>query len=280
MSIKLYKPTSAGRRSASVVGQEDITAKRPTKSLVLMLKKHSGRNSQGKLTVRHRGGGVKRYYRLIDFKQEKYNTPAIVRTIERDPYRGARIALVQYEDKENRYILAPQGLKVGDTVLSSQEAISPNVGFRMPLKCIPIGNLIYNVELAPGEGGKIVRGAGLSAKLLAVENGYAQIKLPSGEVRMLKEDCFASVGQLSNPDHRLTCWGKAGRIRHLGRRPQVRGKAMNPVDHPHGGGEGNCPIGLTHPKTPWGKPAMGVKTRKPNKWSDKFILSHRGKKRR
>ncbi|MDP3244417.1 MAG: 50S ribosomal protein L2 [bacterium] len=278
MSIKVYKPTSAGRRFGSIVGQEDITATNPKKSLILMFKRNAGRNNQGKLTVRHRGGGAKRYYRLIDFKQAKYNIPAVVQTIERDPFRGARIALVQYKDKEYRYILAPQDLKTGDNVLSSLEAISPNAGWRMPLKYIPIGNLIYNIELAPGEGGKIVRGAGLSAKLLAIENGYAQVKLPSGEVRMAKEDCLASVGQLSNPDHRLTCWGKAGRIRHLGRRPQVRGKAMNPVDHPHGGGEGNCPIGLTHPKTPWGKPARGVKTRQPGKWSDKFILSRRGKK--
>lgn len=275
MPIKIYKPTSAGRRRSSVDAFADVTSSEPKKSLVLMLKKYSGRNSQGKITVRHRGGGVKKYYRLIDFNQNKYDMPATVTTIEYDPNRGGRIALVKYQDNEERYILAPQDLRVGMTVMSSQKAITPSVGSRMPLKHIPIGTMIHNIELVPGKGGKVVRGAGLGAKLMVVDSGYGQIKLPSGEVRMIKEDCSATIGFVSNPDRRLIRWGKAGRMRHRGWRPTVRGKAMNPVDHPHGGGEGRSPIGLKHPKTPWGKPALGVKTRKPEKWSNKFILKKR-----
>jgi large subunit ribosomal protein L2 len=275
MALKLYKPITAGRRGASVDAFEDITETKPKKSLLKILKKTGGRNNQGKITVRHRGGGTKRYYRLVDFKQDKYDIPAVVEAIAYDPNRGARLALVKYEDGEERYILAPLGLKPGMQILSSLKAIAPELGYRMPLKFIPIGTIVHNIELVPGQGGKIVRSAGLGAKLLAVEAGYAQLELPSGEVRMVKEDCLATIGQVSNPDYRLIRWGKAGRIRHLGWRPEVRGKAMNPVDHPHGGGEGHCPIGLIHPKTPWGKPALGVKTRKVGKWSDKFILKRR-----
>lgn len=278
MAIKIYKPTSPGRRNSSVDSFADVTAKEPTKSLVVMLQKHSGRNNQGKITVRHRGGGAKRYYRLVDFRQEKFDMPATVVGIEYDPFRSARIAKVRYEDGEVRYILAPTDIHVGSIVLSSRKAITPNIGARMPIRYIPIGTLVHNIELSPGDGGKIVRGAGLVAKLLAVESGFGQIKLPSGEVRALAEDCAATIGTVSNPDHSLIRYGKAGRMRHRGRRPAVRGKAMNPVDHPHGGGEGHNPIGLKHPKTPWGKPALGVKTRKANKWSDKFILKRRNKK--
>ncbi|MEK7607203.1 MAG: 50S ribosomal protein L2 [Patescibacteria group bacterium] len=278
MAIKIYKPTSPGRRNSSVDSFADVTAKEPTKSLVVMLQKHSGRNNQGKITVRHRGGGAKRYYRLVDFRQEKFDMPATVVGIEYDPFRSARIAKVRYEDGEVCYILAPTDIHVGSIVLSSRKAITPNIGARMPIRYIPIGTLVHNIELSPGDGGKIVRGAGLVAKLLAVESGFGQIKLPSGEVRALAEDCAATIGTVSNPDHSLIRYGKAGRMRHRGRRPAVRGKAMNPVDHPHGGGEGHNPIGLKHPKTPWGKPALGVKTRKANKWSDKFILKRRNKK--
>ena len=280
MPIKIYKPTSAGRRNSSVDTFEDITEKEPTKSLVLMLKKHSGRNNQGRITVRHRGGGTRRYYRMVDFHQEKFDMPATVSSIEYDPFRGGRIAKVRYGDGEERYVLAPFGVGVGDTILSSQKAITPNIGSRMPIKHIPVGTLIHNIELMPGKGGKIVRGAGLVAKLLALEAGLGQIKLPSGEVRAISEDCAATIGTVSNPDRSLIRYGKAGRMRHRGRRPTVRGKAMNPVDHPHGGGEGHNPIGLKHPKTPWGKPALGVKTRKANQWSDKFILKRRSSKRR
>lgn len=263
-----------------MVSGEGLQKGRPKKSLILILKRNSGRNNQGKITVRHRGGGTRRYYRLIDFKQDKYDMPAVVEAIEYDPNRGARIALIKYEDNEERYILAPQGFKAGSKVLSSKEnIILPNEGYRMPLKNMPVGTLVYNIELIPGKGGQMVRGAGLSAKLLAVENNFAQVKLPSGETRMIKDECMANIGQLSNQDRRLVTWGKAGRIRHRGWRPTVRGKAMNPVDHPHGGGEGNCPIGLVHPKTPWGKPALGVKTRKPGKWSDKFIVNKRNRNR-
>lgn len=275
MAIKLYKPITAGRRKSSVDAFEDITATTPKKSLVVILKKKSGRNSQGKITVRHRGGGSKRFYRLVDFKQDKYDQPAIVQSIEYDPNRGARIALIRYKDGTERYILAAQGIKTGSVILSSLKAIAPEAGFRMPLKLMPIGLLVHNIELEPQMGGKIVRGAGLSAKLMAIENGFAQIEMPSKEIRLVKEDCLATIGAVSNPDHRLVRLGKAGRSRHRGKRPSVRGKAMNPVDHPHGGGEGHNPIGLVHPKTPWGKPALGVKTRKAKKWSNKFILKRR-----
>lgn len=274
MPIKIYKPTSPGRRKASVDTFEDITKFEPEKKLIVIKKKKAGR-SGGKITVRHRGGGAKRFIRIVDFKQDKFDMPAKVLAIEYDPNRSARIALVLYADGEKRYILAPLGLKVGDEILSSKGKIEYKLGNRMPLEWIPIGAMVCNIELRPGEGGKLVRGAGLGAQLLAVEGDYAHLKLPSGEIRVVPKSCAATVGQLSAPDRRLVRWGKAGRVRHKGIRPAVRGKAMNPVDHPHGGGEGHCPIGLKHPKTPWGKPALGVPTRKSGKWSDKFIIKRR-----
>lgn len=252
----------------------DITRSKPEKSLIMIKKRTGGRNNQGKITVRHHGGGAKRYIRLIDWKQDRFDAPAKVEAIEYDPARGARIALIEYPDKERRYVLAPENMKVGDSIYSYKEKGEIKMGNRMPIEFIPVGIMVYNIELTPGEGGKIVRSAGLGTQILAIEGGFAQLKMPSGEIRMVAKECRASIGQVSNPDHRLVRLGKAGRMRHLGVRPRVRGKAMNPVDHPHGGGEGNQPIGLTHPKTPWGKPALGVKTRK-KKWSDKFILQRR-----
>lgn len=278
MPIKVYKPTSAGRRNSSVDTFADITTSKPHKPLLVMLKKQSGRNNQGRITVRHRGGGAKRYYRMVDFMGNKFDMPATVQTIEYDPNRGARIALVEYADKEKRYIVAPVDLKVGDTVLSSQSQIAPKLGYRMPLKYIPVGSLVYNIELKAGRGGVMVRGAGTQAQLMALNDGFAEIQLPSGETRLVYDTCAATIGTVSNPDRRLIRWGKAGRTRHRGRRPQVRGKVMNPVDHPHGGGEGKQPIGLTHPKTPWGKHALGVKTRNKKKWSKGFITKRRSKK--
>ncbi|MBI2552333.1 50S ribosomal protein L2 [Candidatus Uhrbacteria bacterium] len=275
MPIRILKPTSSGRRNISVDAFEDITKHEPEKSLTVMLPTHAGRNIQGKVTVRHRVGGAKRYYRLIDFKQDRYDLPAVVEAIEYDPYRSARIALIKYADGERRYIVAPNGLKVGAAVISSRKPVEPKPGNRMPLKYIPVGQPIFSIELEPATRGILVRSAGESAVLLALENGYAQVQLPSGEVRKVSQDASATLGQVSNPDRRLIRWGKAGRMRHKGRRPTVRGKAMNPVDHPHGGGEGHNPIGLTRPKTPWGKPALGVKTRKREKWSDSLIIKRR-----
>lgn len=275
MPIRIVKPTSPGRRNFSVDTFEDITKTEPEKSLTVMVRRHAGRNAQGRITVRHRVGGASRYLRLVDFKQEKFDIPAIVQSIEYDPYRSARIALVKYSDDEKRYVLAPDGLKVGDTVLSSLTAIPPKPGNRMPLKHIPIGQPVFNIELKPRTKGVLVRSAGNVAKFIAVENGFAQVQLPSGEVRKVSQDAAATIGQVSNPDHRLITWGKAGRMYHKGWRPAVRGKAMNPVDHPHGGGEGLSPIGLKHPKTPWGKPALGVKTRKRGKWSAALIVKRR-----
>jgi len=274
MPIKIYKPTSAGRRNSSTITFDDITKWEPEKSLIIMKKSSGGRNAQGKITVRHRGGGVKKYYRLVDFRQDKFDLPAKVIAIEYDPNRTARIALVQYADNDKRYILAPIGLKVGDEVLSSQGKAEVRIGNRMPLEFIPVGITVYNIELIPGKGGELVRSAGTGAQLIAIEGDYAALKLPSGEVRRILKKCIASIGQTSNPDNMHIRWGKAGRLRHKGWRPAVRGKAMNPVDHPHGGGEGNQPIGLKHPKTPWGKPALGVKTRK-NKSSDILIIKRR-----
>lgn len=276
MPIRVLKPTSPGRRVTTVQSFEDVTKFEPEKSLTVMLKRHAGRSaSQGKITVRHRSGGAKRYYRLVDFVQNKFDVSGTVESIEYDPYRSGRIALVKYTDGEKRYVVAPLGLKVGDNIMSSQKAIAPKPGNRMPLKFIPVGQSIFNVEFTPKTQGRLVRSAGNLATLLALESGFAQIKLPSGEVRKVSEDCAATLGQVSNPDWRLITWGKAGRMHHRGRRPSVRGKAMNPVDHPHGGGEGVSPIGLKHPKTPWGKPALGVKTRKRGKWSDTLILQRR-----
>lgn len=280
MPLKQINPTSPGRRKMSVDSFSDITKSTPEKSLIKMLKSKSGRNIQGKITVRHRGGGVKRLYRVIDFKQDKFDVEGVLQSIEYDPYRNARIALVKYADGEKRYIVAPIGLGVDSKVMSSAHAIAPNIGNRMPLKYIPIGQPVFSVELKPKTSGKIARSAGGAAKFLAIEAGLAHLQLPSGEMRNVVEDCAATIGQVSNPDFKLIRWGKAGRMRYRGIRPSVRGKAMNPVDHPHGGGEGLSPIGLKHPKTPWGKPALGVKTRKKKKWSNQMIVKRRKNKKK
>lgn len=273
MGIKVYKPTSPGRRGMSVSTFEEITKEEPEKSLVVPLERHSGRNHRGKITVRHRGGGHKRLYRIIDFKRDKIGIPGKVVAIEYDPNRSARIALVQYVDGEKRYIIAPLGLKVGDTVMSGPEA-EIKVGNALPLANIPVGTFIHNIELYPGRGGQLVRAAGTAAQLLAKEGDYAQVRLPSGEIRLIHLKCMATIGQVGNVDHANIRLGKAGRKRWLGWRPTVRGSAMSPRDHPHGGGEGRAPIGLPHPKTPWGKCALGKKTRR-NKSTDKFIIKRR-----
>jgi len=280
MGIKKVKPTTPGRRQATFDDFLDITRKKPTKRLTVIKKKKGGRNAQGKITVRHRGGGAKRYIRIIDFKRDKYDIPAKVASIEYDPNRGARIALLNYRDGKKKYIIAPLELKVGDQVVSAKKKIEIKKGNAMPIKYIPAGIAVYNVEIEPGQGGKIARGAGNAVYVMGVEGKYAQVKMPSGEIRLIKKECLCTVGQVSNPDKRLIKLGSAGRKRHLGIRPTVRGSAMNPVDHPHGGGEGRQPIGLKHPKTPWGKPALGVKTRKKGKASNKFIIKRRKKKRR
>jgi large subunit ribosomal protein L2 len=277
MAIRRYKPTSPGRRGMTVVTNDDVTRDKPEKSLIEILKKHSGRNNQGRISVRHRGGGSKRYYRKIDFKRNKPGVPAKVATIEYDPNRSARIALLHYADGEKRYILAPLGLKVGDTVQSGEGA-GIRVGNALPLKDIPLGTQIHNIELHAGKGGQFVRSAGTSAQLMAKVDDYAQVRMPSGEVRMFRLECMATLGQVGNVDHSNMQIGKAGRNRHLGKRPTVRGSVMNPSDHPHGGGEGKAPIG-GQPKTPWGKPALGYRTRK-NKRTDKFVVRRRGGKRR
>jgi len=280
MGIKVYKPTTKGRRKSSVDDFKDITAKKPEKSLIKIKRRKGGRNSSGKITVRHRGGGAKRFYRMIDFKRDKYDIPAKVVSIEYDPNRSSRIALLQYADGAKTYIIAPVGLAVGDKIVSSRKKdIEVNVGNAMPLENIPASTIIYNVELVPGKGAEIARSAGTVVQLMGIEGKYAQIKLPSSEIRLVPKECLAAIGRTSNPDYRLIRWGKAGRTRHKGIRPTVRGKAMNPVDHPHGGGEGRNPIGLTHPKTPWGKPALGVKTRNKKKKSGKLIISRRKKRR-
>ncbi len=277
MPIRQYKPTSPGRRGMSVSTFEEITKTKPEKSLTVRLKKHSGRNNQGKITVRHRGGGAKRAYRLIDFKRNKLEVPAKVAAIEYDPNRSARIALLHYLDGEKRYILAPVGLKVGDRVVAGPEAdIKP--GNALPLKNIPTGTTIHNIELTRGHGGQMVRGAGAGAQLMAKEGDYAQVRLPSGEQRRVHILCMATIGQVGNIDHENINLGKAGRSRHMGRRPTVRGSVMNPRDHPHGGGEGRAPIG-GQPQTPWGKPALGYKTRH-NKRTNKYIVRGRNAGRR
>ncbi len=253
-----------------------LTKKKPEKRLLLSLKKRAGRGSSGRITVRHKGGGAKRLYRVLDFGQEKIGVKAKVVSIEYDPYRTAFIMLLEYEDGDKRYRLAPQGIKVGDSVVCSDKAeLKP--GHRMKLKNIPVGTQVYNIEIESGRGGKLVRGAGGTAKILAHEGKYTHIEMPSTEVRKIFSDCFASVGSVSRPEHKYMKLGKAGRVRHKGIRPTVRGSAMIPPDHPHGGGEGKAPIGLKHPKTPWGKPAKGVKTRK-RKWTDKYIIQRRKKK--
>jgi len=275
MAIRKYKPTSPGRRFMTVSAFEEITKKEPEKSLLAPLKKHSGRNSYGRITVRHRGGGVKQKYRIIDFKRDKDGIPGTVRAIEYDPNRTANIALIYYADGEKRYILAPHGLKVGDTIYSGENSdIKP--GNAMPLANIPVGTVIHNIELKPGKGGQLVRAAGNMAQLMAKEEKYAQVRLPSGEVRRIDIRCKATIGQVGNLDHENVSIGKAGRKRWMGIRPTVRGSAMNPSDHPHGGGEGKSPIGMPSPVTPWGKPTLGYKTRKKNKKSDKLIVKRRG----
>ncbi len=276
MPIRKYNPTSPGRRGMTVSTFEEVTKKRPEKSLTEPLKKHSGRNAHGHITVRHRGGGHKRLYRIIDFKRNKHGVPGTVEAIEYDPNRTARIALIVYEDGEKRYILAPNGLRVGDRVQAGPGA-DIRVGNAMPLRDIPLGTQIHNIELHIGKGGQLVRTAGGSAQLMAKEGKYAHIRMPSGEVRLIHLDCMATLGQVGNVDQGNIKIGKAGRNRWLGRRPTVRGSVMNPRDHPHGGGEGRAPVGMAPPKTKWGKPAHGAKTRR-NKATDKFIVRPRGRK--
>ena len=277
MAIKKYNPTSPARRFMTVSDFAEITKKSPERSLLAKKDKHAGRNSYGRITVRHRGGGNRRKYRIIDFKRNKDGMPATVIGVEYDPNRSANIALIQYEDGEKAYIIAPIGLTDGDVVVSGEGAdIKP--GNAMEIKDIPVGTLIYNVELYPGKGGQLVRSAGNTAQLMAKENGYAQVRLPSGEVRMVRLDCRATIGQVGNIDYENINIGKAGRKRHMGFRPTVRGVVMNPNDHPHGGGEGKSPIGMPSPVTPWGKPALGYKTRNKKKASDKFIVKRRNAK--
>ncbi|MDP2692531.1 MAG: 50S ribosomal protein L2 [bacterium] len=281
MAVKVYKPTTPGRRKASVQDFSDITKKRPEKSLTAVLNKNAGRNNTGRITVRHRGGGAKRLYRMVDFKRQNFDVLGEVIAIEYDPNRGSRIALVLFPDNVKSYHIAAEGMGVGDKVMSSLNKIEALSGSRMPLKHIPVGLFVYNIELNPLKGGQIVRGAGNASQLQVLEAGMAQLKFPSGEIRLINEDCSATVGKVSNPDIKLVRLGKAGRMRHKGFRPTVKGKNMNPVDHPHGGGEGHSPIGLkSGPKTPWGKKALGVKTRKKGKWSNKFILNRRKGKNR
>lgn len=274
MAIKKYKPTSPGRRQMTVSTFEEITATEPYKPLVAPLKKKGGRNNMGRISVRHQGGGHKRLYRIIDFKRDKDGIPGRVATIEYDPNRSANIALINYMDGEKRYIIAPDGLKVGDEIISGPEADIKN-GNALPLKNIPVGTTLHNLELKPGKGGQMVRSAGAGAQLMAKEGGYALLRLPSGEVRKVGEECRATIGQVGNLDWENISIGKAGRHRWMGIRPTVRGVVMNPVDHPHGGGEGRSPIGRKHPVTPWGKPAVGGKTRKKRKPSDKLIVKPR-----
>jgi len=274
MPIKRYKPTTNGRRFASVLTYEEVTKVEPEKNLTVRLKHTAGRNNQGRITVRHRGGGFKSLYRLVDFKQtDKMNVEGVVKSIEYDPHRTAFIALVSFSDGEKRYILAPDGLKVGSKIRTAPKT-KVKVGNRMMLMNIPIGFDIYNIEISKGKGGQLVRGAGTSAKLVGIDGDYAQIQLPSGEIRLVHKECYASIGKVSNEDSKNVRLGKAGRNRLRGKRPHVLGKSMNPVDHPHGGGEGHSPIGLKHPKTPWGAPALGHKTRK-NKRTNHLILKRR-----
>ena len=275
MALKVYRPTSPGRRGMSGSTFEEITKDKPEKSLLLPLKKRAGRNNQGRIATRHRGGGAKRKLRLVDFKRDKFGVPGRVAAIEYDPNRSANIALIHYTDGEKRYILAPSELSVGDIIKSGDDAeVKP--GNALPLRLIPSGTLIHNIELAKGRGGQLVRSAGVAAQLMVKEGEYALIRLPSSEVRRIRADCLATIGQVGNIDHQSIKLGKAGRKRWLGWRPVVRGSAMNPNDHPHGGGEGRSPIGMPGPKTPWGKPALGYKTRK-RKSSDKMIVKRRVK---
>ena len=277
MAIKFYNPTTPGRRDMSTIDYSGLSKVAPERSLLEPMKKHSGRNSYGRITVRHRGGGNRTKYRIIDFKRNKTGMMADVLTLEYDPNRSAHIALVQYEDGEKRYIVAPHGMKPGDKVVSGPEAdIMP--GNALPLVNIPVGTFIHNVELYPGKGAQLVRSAGTMAQLMAKEGKYALIRLPSGELRNVPNGCYATIGQVSNVEHANVSYGKAGRMRHMGWRPTVRGSVMNPCDHPHGGGEGKSPIGRPGPVTPWGKPALGAKTRNKHKASDKFIVKRRNSK--
>lgn len=273
MGVKKFKPTSPGRRQMTVLSFEEITKVEPEKALTVPLKKKGGRNAEGRQTVRHRGGGHKRLYRIIDFKRTKDGIPARVAAIEYDPNRSANIALLNYVDGEKRYILAPNGLKIGDKIMSGPQA-DIKIGNTLPLRNIPVGSIIHNIELRPGKGGQIVRSAGASAQLMAKEGDYAHVRLPSGEVRLIHLNCRATIGEVGNLDHENVSLGKAGRSRWKGIRPTVRGAAMNPVDHPHGGGEGRAPVGRKHPVSPWGKIAIGGKTRK-RKPSDKMIVKKR-----
>lgn len=276
MSIRKFKPTSPALRQMTVSTFEEITKTEPEKSLLVNLNRSGGRNSQGRITIRHRGGGAKRKYRIIDFKRDKDGIPGRVAAIEYDPNRTANIALIFYADGEKRYILAPNGIKVGDFIESGENA-DIKVGNSLKLKDIPVGTTVHNVELKPGKGAQLVRSAGAEAQLMAKEGKYAQLRLPSGEFRLISVECRATIGQVGNITHENITIGKAGRTRHMGIRPTVRGSAMNPVDHPHGGGEGRAPIGMPAPSTPWGKPALGLKTRKKNKKSNKYIVRRRTK---
>lgn len=276
MAIKGFKPTTPARRKMTVASFEEITKATPEKSLLTTINKTAGRNTHGRITSRHRGGGVKRKYRIIDLKRDKDNIPARVAAIEYDPYRTAYIALLNYADGEKRYIIQPNGLKVGDVVESGSDA-DIKVGNTLMLADIPVGTTVHNVEMTPGRGGQIARSAGSSAQLMAKEGKYAQLRLPSGEFRLISQRCKATIGQVGNISHELITLGKAGKSRYLGRRPHVRGSAMNPVDHPHGGGEGRTPIGRPSPMTPWGKKALGLKTRKKSKKSDMYIVRRRTK---
>ncbi len=274
MGIKTYNPYTPSRRHMTGSDFSEITKSTPEKSLTTSLKKNAGRNNQGKITVRHHGGGSRRKYRIIDFKRNKDGVPATVRSIEYDPNRTANIALISYADGAKAYIIAPEGLKVGQTIMNGPEA-EVRVGNCMPLEKIPVGTMIHNIELHPGRGGQMVRSAGNAAQMMAKEGKYATLRLPSGEMRMVPINCRASIGVVGNGDHNLISYGKAGRIRHMGIRPTVRGSVMNPNDHPHGGGEGKAGIGRPGPSTPWGKPALGLKTRKKNKQSNKLIVRRR-----
>ena len=277
MAVRKYKPTSNGRRNMSVLTFDEITTDTPEKSLLAPKNSKGGRNNTGKITVRHQGGGVKQKYRIIDFKRNKDNIPGTVKSIEYDPNRSANIALISYVDGEKRYILAPKGLTVGTVVLSGDN-VDIKVGNALPIKNIPVGSLIHNIELHPGKGGQMARSAGVSAQILGREDGYVLIRLGSGEVRKVLGTCKATIGEVGNESHELVRIGKAGRARHMGLRPEVRGSVMNPNDHPHGGGEGKCPIGRPSPVTPWGKPALGLKTRKHKKASTRLIVRRRNDK--
>ncbi len=277
MAVRKYKPTSNGRRNMSVLTFEEITTDTPEKSLLAQKNSKGGRNNSGKITVRHQGGGVKQKYRIIDFKRNKDGIPATVKTIEYDPNRSANIALLFYKDGEKRYILAPKGLTVGMVVESGADA-DIKVGNSLPIVNIPVGTLIHNVELHPGKGGQLARSAGVSAQILGREDKYVLVRLGSGEVRKILATCKATIGEVGNESHELVRIGKAGRARHMGLRPEVRGSVMNPNDHPHGGGEGKCPVGRPSPMTPWGKPALGLKTRKHKKASNKLIVRRRNDK--